>query len=106
LLQQFGNPVILLLGAFALIIATLSVNVAANVVSPAYDLVNLFPQKMNFVKAGLISIVISLLFMPWLWFNNSGTIFNVLGAIGGALGPVAGKIILSDIFTRLVQIWH
>jgi nucleobase:cation symporter-1, NCS1 family len=43
LLQQFGNPVILLLGAFALIIATLSVNVAANVVSPAYDLVNLFP---------------------------------------------------------------
>lgn len=100
LLQQFGNPVILILGAFALLIATLSVNVAANVVSPAYDLVNLLPQKLNFVKAGLISIAIAIFFMPWLWFNNAGTIFNVLGAIGGALGPVAG-IMIADYY--LVQ---
>jgi len=93
LLQQFGNPIVLFLGAFALLIATLSVNVAANVVSPAYDLVNLFPKKLNFVKAGLISIVIALFFAPWLWYNNSDTIFNVLGAIGGALGPVGGIMI-------------
>ncbi len=93
LLQQFGNPIILILGAIALLIATLSVNVAANVVSPAYDLVNLFPKKLNFVKAGLISIVIALFFAPWLWYNNSGIIFSILGAIGGALGPVAGMMI-------------
>lgn len=97
LLQKFGNPIVLILGAFALLIATLSVNVAANVVSPAYDLVNMFPKKLNFVRAGMITIVIALLFAPWLWFNNAGTIFNVLGAIGGSLGPVAG-IMMADFF--------
>lgn len=97
LLQQFDNPLVLILGAFSLLIATLSVNVAANVVSPAYDLVNLFPKKLNFVKAGLISIVVAIFFMPWLWFDNAGTIFNILGAIGGALGPVAG-IMIADFY--------
>ncbi len=97
LLAQFGNPLILTLGAIALLVATLSVNVAANVVSPAYDLVNLFPKKLNFISAGLISIVIALFFAPWLWFNSANTIFNVLGAIGGSLGPVAG-IMVADFY--------
>ena len=97
LLLRFGNPIVLILGAFALLIATLSVNVAANVVSPAYDLVSLFPKKLNFIKAGMISIIAALFFAPWLWFNNAGTIFNVLGAIGGGLGPVAG-IMLADFY--------
>ncbi|MGG3622112.1 NCS1 family nucleobase:cation symporter-1 [Bacillus gobiensis] len=100
LLQRFDNPIVLILGAFALLIATLSVNVAANVVSPAYDLVNLLPQKLTFVRAGLISIVVAIFFMPWLWFDNAGTIFNVLGAIGGALGPVAGIMVADFYFVR------
>lgn len=97
LLQHFHSPIILILGAVTLIIATLSVNVAANVVSPAYDLVNLFPQNLDFVKAGILSIAIGVLFVPWLWFNNASTIYNVLGAIGGALGPVAG-LMLADFY--------
>ncbi len=104
LLQKFGNPVILILGAFALLIATLSVNVAANVVSPAYDLVSLFPKKLNFTRAGMISIIVALFFAPWLWFNNAGTIFNVLGAIGGGLGPVAG-IMLADFYIVRKQVY-
>lgn len=97
LLQRFGNPIVLVVGAFALLIATLSVNVAANVVSPAYDLVSLFPKKLNFVKAGMLSIILAFLFVPWLWYDNAGTIFNVLGAIGGGLGPVAG-IMMADFY--------
>jgi dihydropyrimidinase len=97
LLKQFDNPIVLILGAFYLLIATLSVNVAANVVSPAYDLVNLLPTKLNFVKAGLISVVIALFFAPWLWFDTADTIFSILGAIGGTLGPVAG-IMMADFF--------
>ncbi|GEO25283.1 putative allantoin permease [Alicyclobacillus acidoterrestris] len=97
LLGKFNNPIVLMFGAFALLIATLSVNVAANVVSPAYDLVNLFPKKLNFVRAGVISVVIGLCFAPWLWYDNGGVIFSVLNAIGGGLGPVAG-IMLADFF--------
>src|ERR1700730_17804781 len=50
LLIQFNNPIVILLGAFSLLVATLSVNVVANVVSPAYDLANLMPSKVNFIK--------------------------------------------------------
>ncbi|MCO7175812.1 NCS1 family nucleobase:cation symporter-1 [Sporolactobacillus kofuensis] len=97
LLQKFDNPFLLFFGAIALIIITLSVNIAGNVVSPGYDLVNLFPKKLNFVKAGNISIILSLFFVPWLWFNNAGVILTVMGAVGGALGPVAG-IMFADFY--------
>ena len=97
LIQAFDNPVILLIGGAIVLIATLSVNVAANIVSPAYDLVNMFPRRLTFVSAGLISIVIGVLYMPWLWMDNAATIFAVLGYIGGALGPVAG-IMLADFY--------
>ena len=97
LVQAFDNPFILLIGGAIILIATLSVNVAANIVSPAYDLVNMFPRTLTFVSAGLISIVIGVLYMPWLWMDNAATIFAVLGYIGGALGPVAG-IMLADFY--------
>ena len=97
LIQQFDNPIILFIGAATILIATLSVNVAANIVSPAYDLVNMFPRKLNFVRAGLISILVGFLFAPWLWMDNAQTIFAVLGYIGGALGPVAG-IMIADFY--------
>ncbi|QIN80582.1 nitrate reductase [Rubrobacter marinus] len=97
LLLAFDNPAILLIGAATILIATLSVNVAANIVSPAYDLVNLFPRRLDFVRAGLISILIGFLFVPWLWMDNPETIFAVLGYIGGALGPVAG-IMIADFY--------
>jgi NCS1 family nucleobase:cation symporter-1 len=103
LLVQFDNPIVVLLGAFALLIATLSVNVVANVVSPAYDLINLIPSKLNFVKAGIISIVIGVFFAPWLWFNNASTIFNIIGAIGGTLGPVSGIMIVDYFLVRRGQ---
>ncbi|MGF6947685.1 NCS1 family nucleobase:cation symporter-1 [Neobacillus sp. B4I6] len=103
LLQFQDHPVVVLIGAFALLIATLSVNVVANVVSPAYDLINLIPSKLNFVKAGIISIVIGVFFAPWLWFNNANTIFNIVGAIGGTLGPVSGIMIVDFFLVRRSQ---
>ena len=50
-------------------------------VSPAYDLVNMFPRRLNFVRAGLVSIVVGVFFAPWLWMHDSATIFAVLGYI-------------------------
>jgi NCS1 family nucleobase:cation symporter-1 len=97
LLIAFDSPLVLIFGGLALLIATLSVNIAANVVSPAYDLVNLFPRRLNFVSAGVISTVLAVGFVPWLWFENAARVYNVLNVIGGALGPVAG-IMLADFF--------
>ncbi|HWF36528.1 MAG TPA: NCS1 family nucleobase:cation symporter-1 [Solirubrobacteraceae bacterium] len=96
LIRMHSTPV-LILGAVALLIATLSVNVAANIVSPAYDLVHLFPRRLTFVSAGIIATVLAVGAVPWLWFSDAARIFKVLNVIGGALGPVAG-IMLVDFF--------
>lgn len=97
LLTRFHNPLVLVLGGSALVVATLSVNVAANVVSPAYDLVNLFPRHLSFVKAGILSTILAVGFAPWLWFHHAVVVFGILNIIGGTLGPVAG-VMLADYY--------
>ncbi|SMC07038.1 nucleobase:cation symporter-1, NCS1 family [Sulfobacillus thermosulfidooxidans DSM 9293] len=93
LLTHFHNIVILALGGFALVIATISVNVSANIVSPAYDITNLFPRHLNFVSAGIVAATLAIFLMPWKLMQNPTTLFTFLGAIGGLLGPVAGVMI-------------
>lgn len=61
---------------------------------------NMFPRRLNFVRAGLISIVIGDFYAPWLWMHDAGTIFAVLGYIGGALGPVAGIMLVDFYLSR------
>ncbi|HEX2943185.1 MAG TPA: cytosine permease, partial [Rhodopila sp.] len=97
LLMAINQPWLLFLGGITVIVATLSVNVAANIMPACYDLMNLFPRRLNFISAGMAVMLIGLLFFPWLWFQNADSIFKVLGGIGGLLGPVTG-IMLADYF--------
>lgn len=97
LLMAFDNRWILLLGGATVVIATLSVNVAANILPACYDLANLFPRRLNFARASVVVLLLGLLFAPWLWYRNAASIFHVLIAIGGLLGPVTG-IMLADYF--------
>ena len=97
LLIKINDPVATIIGGVTIIIATLSVNVAANILPAAYDLVNLFPRKLNFITASVVVMIIGVLYAPWTWFQNAGTIFEALGMIGGLLGPVTG-IMLTDYF--------
>lgn len=97
LLMTIGNPWILLLGGAIVVIATLSVNVAANILPACYDLANLFPRHLNFTRASFVVLILGLCFAPWLWYRDAASIFHVLLAIGGLLGPVTG-IMLADYF--------
>ena len=78
-----------------LVVASLSVNIAANTVSPANDFSNLWPKRINFKLGGLITSIIGILIMPWrLLADPSGYIFNWLGTYSGFLGPIAGVLIV------------
>lgn len=75
-------------------IATLSVNIAANVVSPANDFANLAPRLISFKTGGLITGVLGIAMMPWKLLASADTyIFNWLVGYSALLGPIAGVMI-------------
>jgi len=98
LLSKFHNPAVVFLSLLSLLIATLTTNIAANVVSPANDFANLFPKKINFVKGGLITAVIGIVMMPWKLLSDfSSYIFGWLIGYSSFLGPIAA-ILICDYF--------
>jgi len=101
LLAKFkDNHVVLVISLFALCLATLATNIAANVVSPANDFANLAPRFLTFRLGGLITGIIGILIMPWkLIADPHGYIFTWLGGYGALLGPIGG-ILIADYYVR------
>ncbi|HYH96356.1 NCS1 family nucleobase:cation symporter-1 [Hyalangium sp.] len=98
LLGRVGGPLVTLLAMAALSIATLSTNLAANVVSPANDFSNLAPSKISYKMGGIITAVIGAIIFPWKLIESSGGyIFTWLIGYSALLGPVAG-IMVADYF--------
>lgn len=94
LVGKFTQPSIVAISMFTVVVATLSVNIAANVVSPANDFANAFPKYINFKLGGLITGIIGILMMPWkLLADPSGYIFEWLLGYSGGLGAIAGVLI-------------
>ncbi len=82
----------------ALAVATLSTNIAANVVSPANALINVNPQKFTFQMGGYITAGIGFAILPWkLIASTGGYIFTWLVGYSALLGPIVG-ILLADYF--------
>jgi nucleobase:cation symporter-1, NCS1 family len=105
-LSRLGHPLAVIIAMVALLLATLNVNVAANVVSPANDFSNLSPSHISFKLGGMITCVMGLLVQPWKLLASYGNyIFGWLVGYSTFLGPIAG-VIIADYFvlrkTRLV----
>ena len=84
----------------ALLMATLNVNVAANVVSPANDFSNLWPRRISFRTGGLLTCLIGVAMQPWRLLSSYGSyVSGWLVGYSGFLGPVAG-ILICDYFVR------
>ena len=98
LLSKFESPVVVIISLLSLIVATLTTNIAANVVSPANDFSNLLPKHITFVKGGLITAVLGIAMMPWkLLSDYHSYIFGWLVGYSSFLGPIAG-ILICDYF--------
>ena len=93
LIARIGNPPVIVFGALIVLIAQLTTNMAANVVSPANDFSSLAPRRISYVTGGLITAVLGILMMPWkLYADAAAYIFtwligysSLMGAIGGVL---------------------
>jgi NCS1 family nucleobase:cation symporter-1 len=98
LLGRFHQPFIAFLALISILIATLNVNIGANVVSPSNDFSNLAPRYISFRTGGLITGFLGLAMMPWKLMATFGSyIFGWLVGYSGLLGPVAG-IMVADYF--------
>lgn len=94
LLGKFDSTYIVILSMLGLTIATLSTNIAANVVAPANGIANIAPKKISFKIGGYITGIIGIIIFPWkLMANPSGFIFTWLIAYSALLGAIAGVMI-------------
>ena len=87
-----------IIAVVGIIIATVSVNIAANVVSPANDFANLAPKYISFQTGGLITGILGIVCMPWKLMADPATyIGGWLTGVSALLGPIAG-IMIADYF--------
>src|SRR5580692_3974462 len=100
-LSRLGNPLAVVIAMIALLMATLNVNVAANVVSPANDFSNLSPRHISFRMGGFITCVMGIVMQPWKLMSSYGSyIFGWLVGYSGFLGPIAGVLICDYFVVR------
>jgi NCS1 family nucleobase:cation symporter-1 len=93
LIARIGSAPVIIFGAIVVLLAQLTTNMAANVVSPSNDFSSLAPRRISYVMGGLITAVIGIVMMPWkLYADASAYIFtwligysSLMGAIGGIL---------------------
>jgi nucleobase:cation symporter-1, NCS1 family len=98
LIGAFHAPVVAFIALIAILVATLNVNIGANVVSPSNDFSNLYPRLISFRTGGLITGFLGLAMCPWkLLATPDAYIFGWLVGYSGLLGPVAG-IMVADYF--------
>lgn len=85
----------------ALVVATLTTNLAANTVAPAYGFSNLSPSKISFTLGGYITAGIGIAIFPWKLLETAGGyLFVWLVGYSALLGPIAGILIVDYFFLR------
>ncbi|NHZ36898.1 NCS1 family nucleobase:cation symporter-1 [Massilia rubra] len=94
-----------LIALIVLLVDTVSVNLAANLVGPAYDFSSLAPRHITYRTGGYITAGIALVMMPWkILESTEGYIFTWLIGYSALLGPIAGIMIIDYYFIRKTEL--
>ncbi|KAJ4831701.1 Neuronal calcium sensor 1 [Turnera subulata] len=98
LLEQIGGHTTMILAIIGISLATITTNIAANVVAPANALVNLSPSKFTFRRGALLTALLGIAFQPWRLLQSSESfVYTWLVGYSALLGPIGG-IILADYY--------
>jgi NCS1 family nucleobase:cation symporter-1 len=95
---RMGSPLAVTIALAGVAAATLTTNVAANVVSPANAFSNAWPRGISFRAGGIITGILGIAMMPWKLLESFDTyLYTWLVGYSGFLGPIAG-ILICDYF--------
>lgn len=93
------------LSLFVLAVATLSTNIAANLVSPANAFINVNPRRVSFQLGGYITAAIGMVILPWKLLESSGDyLFVWLNGYSALLGPIGGILVVDYFVLRRTKL--
>ena len=101
LTEQSGSRILGIMALVTLPIATLTTNIAANVVSPANAFSNLAPARISVRLGGLLAASIGVLIFPWLLLDRYQ---DWLISYSGVLGAVGGVIVADYVVVRRARL--
>lgn len=97
-LALLDSKVLAFIMAIFVVLATLTTNIAANVVAPANGFSNVSPKRISYKTGVLLTCILAILYRPWWIFGGAGAyIFGWLNTYGGVLAPVAA-IFIADYY--------
>ncbi|HEV8384207.1 MAG TPA: NCS1 family nucleobase:cation symporter-1 [Candidatus Acidoferrales bacterium] len=102
---KLDSPLAVAIALAGVVVATLTTNVAANVVSPANAFSNAWPRGISFRTGGIITGILGVAMMPWKLLANYETyLYTWLVGYSGFLGPIAGILICDYYLLRKKQL--
>ena len=104
IVERIHNPFVVFLGSVTFIVATMGINIVANFVSPAYDIANLYPEKISFRTGGLITSILSVVVCPWIFVSSPEAITVFVGVFGSVLGPMYGIMVADYYLVKRQQV--
>jgi NCS1 family nucleobase:cation symporter-1 len=114
LIGKIESPFWVITAMILIIIATLSTNTAANIVSPTNDFQNIAPKKINHVKAVMLTGLVGVVMMGWELLRKLEVIVsdvsvesmysNWLLGYSSLLGPIAGIMVVDYFLIRKQQL--
>jgi NCS1 family nucleobase:cation symporter-1 len=91
------SPVLAAAALIVILVATLTTNIAANVVAPANAFSNLSPRRIGFRLGGFLAAVFGVVILPWKLLDSYQT---WLLSYSGLLGAVGGVLVADYVFVR------
>ncbi len=94
LMIKTGSPFYIFVGLVFVILATLTTNITANMVSPINDFMHLIPKYLNWERTTIVIALIGVLMQPWRFLADpKAYIWTWLLGYGAFTGGIAGVII-------------
>jgi nucleobase:cation symporter-1, NCS1 family len=94
LISRIGSRTVIIFGAVVVLLAQLTTNMAANVVSPANDFSSLAPRRISYLTGGLITAALGIAMLPWKLYQDAAAyIFTWLVGYSSLMGAIGGILI-------------